>query len=430
MKFKSTRRFVQLVAVLLGAMVVASVASVSWAQPILRDGDTLAICGDSITEQRQYSLLIETYLLACKPVRNVRVVQIGWSGEWADMFAGRVKTDVLPFRPTVVTTCYGMNDGGYTTMKPETGTKYHNSLKQAVDTLKSNGVRTVLVGSPGAVDTFTYKAKNGADAASYNNTLAALRGEAANVAKETSSPFANLHDTMLDAMAKAKAKYGEKFPFSGGDGVHPSVAGHFVMAYTFLKEMGFTGDLGTITLDLSSNQNTATAGHRIVSAANSVVTIESTRYPFCFSGDPNSAENEQSMLPFIPFVDELDRLTLVVKGAGSGKIRVTWGDKVADFTADELAKGINLVAVFPDNPFTANFNAVKAAVRTQQEFETVLTKNLLHAAPDWKRQMPEGTDKVDAFIDVAMKHDRTLFNAAAAEANKPVQHTIKIEMVQ
>lgn len=35
--------------------------------PMLQKGDHVAICGDSITEQKRYSLIIETYLTACLP---------------------------------------------------------------------------------------------------------------------------------------------------------------------------------------------------------------------------------------------------------------------------------------------------------------------------------------------------------------------------
>src|SRR5688572_14184001 len=38
---------------------------------LLRPGDRLAICGDSITEQKMYSLLIETYLTVCTPELNI-----------------------------------------------------------------------------------------------------------------------------------------------------------------------------------------------------------------------------------------------------------------------------------------------------------------------------------------------------------------------
>src|SRR5690349_11700318 len=78
----------------------------------LQDRDVVAICGDSITEQRLYAVFMEDYLLMCKPVVGLRTVQVGWSGEQAAGFLQRQKQDALVFNPTVATTCYGMNDGG------------------------------------------------------------------------------------------------------------------------------------------------------------------------------------------------------------------------------------------------------------------------------------------------------------------------------
>src|SRR5688572_22211838 len=69
----------------------------------LKDGDYVGIIGDSITEQRQYSLFIEEYLLMCKPKADLRASQFGWGGETAPGFAARMANDVLPFGPAVAT---------------------------------------------------------------------------------------------------------------------------------------------------------------------------------------------------------------------------------------------------------------------------------------------------------------------------------------
>ena len=45
---------------------------------VLRHGDRLAICGDSITEQKMYSRMMEDYLTMCVPELNVTVRQYGW----------------------------------------------------------------------------------------------------------------------------------------------------------------------------------------------------------------------------------------------------------------------------------------------------------------------------------------------------------------
>ena len=79
----------------------------------MKPNDSLAICGDSITEQKLYSVFIEDYLLMCQPVGGVQTMQFGWSGEKADGFLARMENDVLRFKPRVATTCYGMNDGLY-----------------------------------------------------------------------------------------------------------------------------------------------------------------------------------------------------------------------------------------------------------------------------------------------------------------------------
>src|SRR5271170_6307824 len=57
---------------------------------ILRRGDRLAICGDSITEQRMYSRILEDYLTMCVPELNVSVRQYGWNGEKAPGFLARM----------------------------------------------------------------------------------------------------------------------------------------------------------------------------------------------------------------------------------------------------------------------------------------------------------------------------------------------------
>src|SRR5690348_5524797 len=62
---------------------------------LLKKGDRLAICGDSITQQQRYSRMIETYLTVCVPELEITARQYGWSGEWAGGFLTRLKNDCL-----------------------------------------------------------------------------------------------------------------------------------------------------------------------------------------------------------------------------------------------------------------------------------------------------------------------------------------------
>src|SRR6478735_2270958 len=62
---------------------------------MLQKGDRLAICGDSITEQKMYSRIMETYLTVCVPQLEVTTRQYGWGGETAQGFWRRMSNDCL-----------------------------------------------------------------------------------------------------------------------------------------------------------------------------------------------------------------------------------------------------------------------------------------------------------------------------------------------
>jgi len=403
----------------------AAVASFA-AEAKLQDGDFVAVIGDSITEQKQYSVFIEDYLLMCQPAAKLRVMQFGWSGETAGGFKGRMANDTLPFKPTVATTCYGMNDGGYRPFDENSqGKSYRESQRAIVQEFKKGTARLIVVGSPGCVDADTFR-RDPVAAKMYNETLSKLRDIAKEVADERAVVFANVFDPMMDAMTKAKAKYGKDYHVGGGDGVHPSANGQLVMAYAFLKAMGCDGNIGTITVDLAAGKAEATDGHKVLSCKDGAVELESSRYPFCFFGDPKDPNATTGIIEFAPFNQDLNRLTLVVKGAKGDKVKVTWGKASKEFAAAEAAKGINLAAELLDNPFCDAFKKVDHAVREQQNFETPMIKDLINKLGNFQRMVPDETEAFDRIRAAVAKKDKALFDAAAA-AVEPVKHTIKIE---
>lgn len=117
---------------------------------LLKQGDRLAICGDSITEQKMYSRIMETYLTVCVPQLHVAVRQFGWSGEKAPGLQARLENDVLRFEPTIATTCYAMNDHNYQPYKEEYGRIYRDASRSIIRSFKARGTR-VIQGSAGTV---------------------------------------------------------------------------------------------------------------------------------------------------------------------------------------------------------------------------------------------------------------------------------------
>jgi lysophospholipase L1-like esterase len=409
----------------------AAVAAVTANQPAtstapiaitLKKGDRVAIVGDSITEQKLYSRLMEDYLVACTPQLDLWVIQLGWGGETAGGFLARMDNDLLTFKPTVATTCYGMNDGGYRAYAPATGDNYRKNTQGIIDKAKAAGVRMV-VGSPGAVDT-TYFKNCPVDV--YNNTLGQLGAISRELAVSNGQGYANVHDAMMSAMIPAKAALGAEYPVCGKDGFHPMINGHVVMAYALLKALGVDGQIATITVDMAGPA-TASDGHKVLSSAAGTAEIESTRYPFCFYGDEKAPDSTRSILPYVPFNQDLNRFTLAVKNLKADRAKVAWGQQSKTFSRAQLEKGINLAAEFAGaNPFSEAFKDVDNLVAGKQNFETNLVKGTFHnlsslVEPD----DAEGLAAVKTLLSRQVAKQTKLI-ADVRAAVVPVKHTITV----
>lgn len=395
----------------------------------LPPGAKLAVIGDSITEQKLYSRYIEAYLVACAGRADVHVFQFGWGGETAGGFAGRAANDLSIFHPTTVTLCYGMNDGSYRPFDEKIGKNYEGSMRNVLNILKANGVVHVVVGSPGAVDTFYFKNKNfgsksGADG--YNENLAQLGMIGKKLAGEFQQPFADVHQPMIDAMSKAKPVFGENYDVCGRDGVHPGPNGQLIMASAFLKGLGCNGDIGTITIDMNGPA-TATAGHKVVSSSAGAAELESERYPFCLQGDDKSSNGTRSIAPHIGFNEQLNRYTLKVTNLNAAKAKVEWGGQAKEFTKEQLTSGINL-ADFPATPFDSAFNSYLDKLGEKQGFETVAIKQLVTNFRQISKDAKADPELASALKNLGEKlaARQAALDTLARKAITPVKHSLKV----
>jgi lysophospholipase L1-like esterase len=402
-------------------------AAVVHAELLIQPNDVVAIAGDSITQQHLYSAFMEDYLLMCQPTENQKIVNFGWSGEQAPGFLSRLGSDVYPFKPTVMTTCYGMNDGHYIAINNDTTTQYRTAQTAIVESLKKNGVRAIVLGSSKCVDSHYYRNPNTPPDV-YNTTLGALADIDKDIAAKEGVVYADVFGITLDVMKKAKAKFGDDYEFAGGDGVHPSPNGHLVMAYAFLKALGCDGNIGTITVEYGLKKATGSPGQEVVSYKDDTVDVKSTRYPFCLRGalDSKNPGDTAAVATVFPFNEDLNRYLLVVKGLATPKAKITWGATTKEYAAADLAKGINLASEFLANPFVDQFNKVDNAVHVQEDQETLLFQTFMHNAADWKRLAPGSDALLDQLIAGGMTQHNALYKAAA-DLVIPIEHTIKIE---
>ncbi|MBT3595701.1 MAG: SGNH/GDSL hydrolase family protein [Verrucomicrobia bacterium] len=384
---------------------------------ILREGDRLAICGDSITEQRMYSRIIETYLTVCVPDLRVSVRQFGWSGERAPGFLSRMTNDVLRFRPTIATTCYGMNDHRYQPFTAEIGDVYSQSSRAIIQAFKSHGVR-VVQGSAGTVGKMPSWVKTAeGNVQDLNLGLLELRNIDVQLAREENVTFADVFLPMLIQGHAAQQKYGASYMITGKDGVHPDWAGQLVMAYSFLNAFGLEGNLGQITIDLENKSASTMGGHEVQGYNDGRLTLSSRQYPFCATGALGDDSSMRSGMEWVPFMEELNRLTLKIKNPSAARYRVYWGAFEKVYSSEALSQGVNLAADFLENPFSEAFKKVDQAVAAKQAYETRQIKQIFHG--------PEG--RADKEMAAALtEKTREPLVSAIRDAFQPVVHSIRI----
>ncbi len=399
---------------------------------VLKPGDRLAICGDSITEQKMYSRLMEDYLTVCVPELRVTVRQFGWSGERAPGFLGRMTNDCLRFKPTVATTCYGMNDHEYRPYEERIGKTYRENCAAIDEAFKANGVR-VVEGAAGCVGKMPAWVKSASGTVEdLNLNLCQLRNIGIEVAQREKVGFADVFWPMLTAGVTARREYGTDYDIAGKDGVHPGWAGHTVMAYVFLRALGLNGDLGTFTVDLKRGRMKASKGHQVVSGKDGEFQLTSSRYPFCAcveapQGNPpypacgtdqvSSDSSIRSAMTLVPFDRDLNRFMLFGRNGQAARYKISWGATSKSFSAEALARGINLAEEFPSNPFCEAFARVDAAVAAKQAYETKQIKQSFRSA--------EARADMEAVVAQTEK-EREPLAAAIREAFVPVTYTLKI----
>ena len=392
---------------------------------LLKKGDRLAIVGDSITEQKKYSLLIEAYLTACMPELEITTRQYGWSGEKTDGFLRRMDNDCLRFNPTVVTLSYGMNDARYRPFDVTNGHWYDDHYTAIVRKCKASGAR-VVVGSPGCSGKLaTWVTRRVGTLEEHNQHLCALRDIAMGVAEREQVAFADVFWPMYKANVAAPGRYpgtdgSRRYELAGRDGIHPGWAGHAIMAYAYLRAMGLDGDLGSIHIDLAKQTAQGTGGHHVDSFADGKLTITSKRYPFCAPGPIDRDDSVRSGMSFVPFDEELNRFTLKVTGL-RGLATVRWGNQARTYSPAQLQQGINLASEFIDNPFCDAFAKVEQAVAAKQAFETTQVKSIFHGR--------RGRENMDRAVEETERERKPLADAVRRSV-RPVRHVLQIEWEQ
>lgn len=357
----STRHLSWLLA---GCCVLAAGPTVSAQSFFLKKGDIVVVMGDSITEQRLYSNYLELWSQTRFPQYHLVFRNVGIGGDRSTGGNGRFKRDVLAYKPTVLTVDFGMNDGGYTEFKAQTFDPYMKGLQGIADQAKAAGIRVAWI-TPQPVE---HNPGNAAE--SYNKTLEkfsegvkAIAAKNRGTGEQQTSLFVDQFHPYWEVVQKARDA-GEKGRITGGDAVHPGPPGQALMAASILKGMGFPSEVSSVAVDVSGKAE----GKRCkVSDFSTKDGVSFQRHDEALPFFPEQAKN---ILKWTPLLEDMNHYGLKVTGLKAGKYEVKLGGKkVAEYSAEELAKGVNLAGpALAVGPVAEQVKAVVKAVDAKTNY--------------------------------------------------------------
>lgn len=332
------------------------------------DGDRVVILGDSITEQRLYSTLLESYTLSRFPNWKITFRNQGWSSDRADlrMHGGQetgFKRDILPLNPTAITIDFGMNDG----TAGETGLKsYLDNSRALADTFTRNGARVAFLTSSPVERSEPNQPAGGVynvGLRQYSEGLKTVATEKGTFFVDQLTPMINLIDAGRAAGVLGVTSDG---PRLSRDGIHPNWAGHLIMATSILKGLNAPPLVSRVELDAAKGQPgqerlLGVQGARVSSVMRAQPRITpqgiekpvgkfTVNSPFYFTRTdealpwPVSPDAALALkIPgFTPF-DDLSRYDLKVMNLPQAKYQIAIDDvPVGTYTREQLAAGVNL----------------------------------------------------------------------------------------
>jgi lysophospholipase L1-like esterase len=411
---------------LAGLAFLAAAPTVSAQSFFLKKGDVVVVMGDSITEQRLYSNFLELWCQTRFPSYDLVFRNVGIGGDRSTGGNGRFKRDVLPHKPTVLTVDFGMNDGNYKEFQVKTFLTYYWGLQGIANQAKEANIRVAWV-TPQP----TERREPGDHLAGYNVTLKMYSDGVADIAARNKGLFADQFTPYLAVINKAR-ETDPKILVTGGDAVHPQGPGQAIMAASILKAMQFPRGVSSVSLDVGGKTEAKRA-----TVTDLEVKDGGVRFQRHDEALPYFPEQAKSILKWTPLLEEMNQYGLRVKGLKAGKYEVRLGGtKVAVYTDEQLAEGVNLAGpALTAGPVADQVKAVTKAVNAKTDyFHGQIFRGLVLANPakhpDFKDTPKADYEKRRQALFEERMQKMPEFDAAIRRALEIKPHLVEVVPVQ
>lgn len=314
----------------------------------LKDRDTVVFYGDSITDQRLYTTLTETFVVTRYPMLDIKFVHSGWGGDTVLGGGGgpvdtRLARDVFAYSPTVVTIMLGMNDGHYQPLTDETFSKYIKGMQHILSSLRENSPNTqITLIRPSPYDEVTFPVRF---PGGYNPVLIKFGDALAEMAPECHCGLADLNAPVLEVLKKAVAANPVLAKSILPDQVHPSYAGHLIMAEALLKSWHALSVVSDVAINAESGK-TLRAENATVSNIVPGATLSWTELEGSLPMPVDNSDVTRLVLDSSDFTAALNQENLQVTGLTAPRYQLMIdGRPVGSFNKGELTAGINLATL-------------------------------------------------------------------------------------
>ncbi len=362
-----------------GALAGTAIAANAQGSFYLKNGDRVVFYGDSITEQHLYTNWVEDYVVTRFPNLKVDFVNAGVGGDrvtggWAGDINTRLKRDLIPFKPTIVTCMLAMNDASYRAYDPAIFHTYAKGYKYILDTVKASlpDVRWTLI-EPSPYDDVT---RAPGFPGGYNAVLLKYAAYVKKLAASTGSLVTDFNHPMTEMLGKANVADPSLASKLIPDRVHPSPAGHLIMAESLLRTWNAPATVASATIDGSTGKVTAELNTKIsgITTTNGVISWAETDKSLPFPLDLKDAETKL-VLASSNFVQKIDEEPLTVTGLTAAHyVLAIDGTTVGTFTPDELSAGVNLALL--DTPMLKQALAVNQLTTDHSNVHMTMWRNV------------------------------------------------------
>jgi lysophospholipase L1-like esterase len=346
------------------ALALCALASLCAAQEntgyYLHSGDRVVFYGDSITEQRLYTMLTELFGVTRYPKLNVTYIHSGWGGDRVTGGGGgpidvRLDRDVFAYKPTVVTIMLGMNDGRYVNHTAADDQVFYSGFQHIVESLQQHdpGVRITAI-EPSPYDDVTRPIN--LQPSGYNTVLLAYSDWIVKYSADHHLAVADFNAPVVAMLRNANRANPEVTPKIIPDRVHPSLAGHLIMAEQLLKAWNARPIVASVAIDAQKGIVTQSEFAHVTDLHPGQPFVwteldESLPLPFA---EMLASDREGTLGLAIRSSDvtqALNREPLTVTGLKPGKYQLTIdGQPVGTWSDSELASGVNLAVL--DTPMS------------------------------------------------------------------------------